>query len=274
MCPPTAQQGGHRRYGEREVRRLYRILALRSLGFRLEEVGSLLDVDDAAGLLDTTRLQLDRVERDLEQIERLRKRLVRVVAAPERSEEPSADQLIKTMEAMTMTIHLGRLYTRAGDDGQTDLDGRRRVAKTDVEVEAVGAIDELTSHLGLAAAVLDSASPVRDVLARVQADLFDLGARRLSPEHVAWLEERCDEHNAALSELDSFVLPGGSQASAQLHVSRAVCRRAERRALAVPEPIGEAIRYLNRLPDLLYILARAVNTVPEQLWGPARSEPS
>jgi cob(I)alamin adenosyltransferase len=185
-------------------------------------------------------------------------------------------------------VRLTRIYTRGGDQGQTSLGDGRRVPKTDLRIEACGTVDELNAAIGLVLA-LGPAGALSAWLARVQNELFDLGADlsvpeggtgerlRVSPDQVAWLESRCDEANAPLEPLSSFVLPGGSERSARLHNARTVCRRAERRvvALAEREPVNaSALAYLNRLSDLLFILARAANAsagVDEPLWVPGAS---
>jgi cob(I)alamin adenosyltransferase len=176
-------------------------------------------------------------------------------------------------------VRLTKIYTRGGDAGQTSLGDGSRVSKLDPLVRAYGAVDELNSILGWAQV------EVRDPrLVRIQNELFDLGADlsvpfapedgklRIAQDAIDRLEHDCDDANATLSELRSFVLPGGSEAAARLHVARSTCRRAEREALAVGEqrelnPL--ALVYLNRLSDLLFILARAANTDGEEpLWRP------
>jgi cob(I)alamin adenosyltransferase len=179
-----------------------------------------------------------------------------------------------------MTVNLTRIYTRLGDDGETHLGDMSRVAKTHPRIEAYGAIDELNAQLGVALATPGLPERSAAWLRRVQNDLFDLGADlsvppggererlRVAPEQVTWLEQACDEVNAGLEPLRSFVLPGGSPTAAQLHVCRTVCRRAERRTLDVPDANPEVLRYLNRLSDLLFILARDANRGEEPLWEP------
>jgi cob(I)alamin adenosyltransferase len=182
-------------------------------------------------------------------------------------------------------VRLTRIYTRGGDAGQTSLGDGSRVSKTDPRIEAYGTVDELNSALGL---VLAAGPPVefRPWLERIQNELFDLGADlavpledarerlRIDPRQVEWLEQLCDLVNARLEPLRSFVLPGGTEAAARLHVARAVCRRAERRAVALGELARvnpAAVAYLNRLSDLLFILARASNADAgraEPLWKP------
>jgi cob(I)alamin adenosyltransferase len=182
-----------------------------------------------------------------------------------------------------MTVNLTRIYTRLGDGGETHLGDMSRVVKTHPRIEAYGTIDELNAQIGLALAVAGLPGDYADWLGRIQNDLFDVGADisapedpkrerlRVLPEQTAWLEERCDEVNATLTPLKSFVLPGGSPAAAHLHVCRTVCRRAERLAIACGEEVSaEVVRYLNRLSDLLFILSRGANDGDEPLWEPGR----
>jgi cob(I)alamin adenosyltransferase len=181
-----------------------------------------------------------------------------------------------------MTVNLTRIYTRLGDGGETHLGDMSRVPKTHPRIEAYGAVDELNAHIGLARTVDGLTERYGEWLARVQNDLFDLGADlavpaggererlRVRAEQVAWLERACDEVNETLAPLRSFVLPGGTRAAAQLHVCRTVCRRAERRALDVEDANPEVVRYLNRLSDLLFILSRGANGGEEPLWEPGR----
>jgi cob(I)alamin adenosyltransferase len=182
-------------------------------------------------------------------------------------------------------VRLTRIYTRAGDTGETSLGDGSRVRKVDRRIEAFGTVDELNSHLGVALTSSDVPAAHRSTLERVQNELFDLGADlsvpfdvggRLRVEQAAVdrLEADCDRFNAELEPLRSFVLPGGTELAAGLHVARAVCRRAEREALAAAERVEInplAIVYLNRLSDLLFILARDANAAaanPEPLWKP------
>ena len=182
-----------------------------------------------------------------------------------------------------MTINLTRIYTRLGDSGETHLGDMSRVPKTHPRIEAYGTVDELNSHIGLALTVEPMPEHYADWLRRIQNDLFDVGADisapedparerlRVLPEQTAWLEARCDEVNATLAPLKSFVLPGGTPAAAHLHVCRTVCRRAERLAIACAGELNpEVIRYLNRLSDLLFILGRGANGGDEPLWEPGR----
>ena len=184
-------------------------------------------------------------------------------------------------------VRLTRIYTRGGDAGETSLGDGSRVPKLDGRIAAYGTVDELNSLLGVVLAG-ECPAAVRDVLLRVQNELFDLGADlsvpldkadrlRVAESQVEALEQDCDRFNEDLPELRSFVLPGGGEAAARIHVARAVCRRAERDALAtsgVHEINPVVLRYLNRLSDLLFILARTANAVEgreEPLWKPGSS---
>ena len=173
-------------------------------------------------------------------------------------------------------VRLTRIYTRAGDRGETSLGDGSRVSKLDPRIAAYGLVDELNSQIGLA--LVEAPEPMRELLTRIQNELFDLGADlsvpggdrlQVAQTQIDALEQACDTWNAELPPLKSFVLPGGSEAAARLHVARTVCRRAELAALRV-EPVSElALAYLNRLSDLLFILARAANAGgDEPLWKP------
>ncbi|OHE85237.1 MAG: ATP:cob(I)alamin adenosyltransferase [Lysobacterales bacterium RIFOXYA1_FULL_69_10] len=166
-----------------------------------------------------------------------------------------------------MGNRLSKIYTRTGDDGTTGLGDGRRVDKDSARVEAYGTVDEANSTIGLvlAAPVPDD---VRVLLTAVQHQLFDLGGELCIPGHAAIfdadierLEQRLDEFNADLPALKDFILPGGGEAAARCHVARTVVRRAEREAVALSrleEVRPEAVRYLNRLSDLLFVLARVL----------------
>lgn len=195
-------------------------------------------------------------------------------------------------------VRLDRIYTKGGDRGETSLGDGSRVAKDDLRVAAYGDVDELNAVLGLAVCEADAALAAG--LSRLQNDLFDLGADlcvpqspeemppegdapgksrlRVTAAQVTALEEWIDRVNAALPPLTSFILPGGSRLAAQLHVARTVCRRAERAmvALARAQTLNPAaLHYINRLSDLLFVLARAANPPGEEpLWQPGGGRPA
>lgn len=183
-----------------------------------------------------------------------------------------------------------RIYTRRGDAGETGLFGGQRVRKDDLRVEACGAVDELNSLLGVASAHTEDPDFTR-LFARLQSDLFALGAdlatpaeagkqhgrvtiARVGPERAATLETEIDRLEAELEPLTRFILPGGALPAAALHLARAVCRRAERRCVSLARAAAinpEIVRYLNRLSDLLFVMARAANRrhgVPDVTWEP------
>jgi cob(I)alamin adenosyltransferase len=182
-------------------------------------------------------------------------------------------------------VRLTRIYTRGGDQGETSLGDGRRVAKHDLRVAAYGTVDEANACIGLAR--LHASGELDALLGRLQNDLFDVGADLATPERenpphpplrvtadqVERLEREIDQCNADLAPLESFVLPGGTALAANLHLARTVARRAERDVtrLMQAEPVNrEALRYLNRLSDLLFVLARQANEkgARDVLWSP------
>lgn len=188
-----------------------------------------------------------------------------------------------------MAVHLTRIYTRTGDDGTTALGDLSRVPKTSPRVGAYADVDETNAAVGVALAhSREQLEPaVCTLLRSVQNDLFDVGADlstpvrpdpsypplRITEAYVARLEQACDTYNPRLRKLDSFVLPGGTVAAAQLHVARTIARRAERSAWALVEAEPDTTsllptKYLNRLSDLLFILARLANPGGDVLWQP------
>jgi len=186
-----------------------------------------------------------------------------------------------------MAVHLTRIYTKAGDTGSTRLVNNELISKTDPRIGAYADVDECNAAIGVALALGHLDPEVREVLTRVQNDLFDVGADlanpvepepaypplRVTEEYVTRLEGWCDEFNGRLSKLDSFVLPGGTGGAALLHVARTVARRAERSAWAAitadPDRTSTLpAKYLNRLSDLLFILARTANPGGDVLWVP------
>ena len=182
-------------------------------------------------------------------------------------------------------VRLTRIYTRGGDQGETSLGDGSRVSKLDCRIGAFGTVDELNSAIGVVLAG-DVPEVMREPLTRIQNELFDVGADlsvpwgvtdrlRVEQPMIDALEQLCDDFNADLPELRSFVLPGGTEAAARLHVARTICRRAERDVLLGAQEVDLnplVLRYLNRLSDLLFILARAANAGgDEPLWKPGSS---
>ncbi|MHB8623012.1 MAG: cob(I)yrinic acid a,c-diamide adenosyltransferase [Sulfuricaulis sp.] len=182
-----------------------------------------------------------------------------------------------------MGHRLTKIYTRTGDDGTTGLGDGSRVRKTSQLIEALGAVDELNSVVGVLLAH-DLSEEIRAVLTDIQHDLFDLGGElsipgriTVSEKQVIRLETTLDKFNADLPPLKEFILPGGSEAAALCHLARTVCRRAERCAIHIMEKEtvnSVATKYLNRLSDLLFVLARALNAYagrPDVLWQPGKN---
>lgn len=189
-------------------------------------------------------------------------------------------------------LAINRVYTRRGDRGETSLAGGQRVPKDSARIEAYGTVDELNSFLGAARVTAAEAGllPLAAILLRVEHELFNLGSvlatlpedahpkqARVTDADVAQLESEIDRMNAELPPLRSFVLPGGGRLNAELHICRTVCRRAERATVALGrvEPVPpEAVRYLNRLSDALFVFSRWASHVtgaPETLWEPNQS---
>lgn len=188
-------------------------------------------------------------------------------------------------------VKLNKIYTRTGDDGTTGLvDGTRR-AKHDARMEAIGAVDEANSAVGISVVALDGTDANHAALVRIQNDLFDLGADlatpgsdftpsemvlRIVPVQADWIEQQIDALNETMAPLTSFILPGGSEAAARVHIARAAVRRAERAmtALGEAEPVNPAaLAYINRLSDYLFVLARAINAAGsgDVLWVPGQN---
>lgn len=189
-------------------------------------------------------------------------------------------------------VLLSRIYTKGGDKGKTSLGNGQRVLKSDLIIKTIGEVDEANAFIGWAYAL--SISPIRDILKRIQNDLFDVGADLCMPENgnsqssklkitdkqVEKIEALIDELNSSLPPLTSFILPGGTQLGSALHLARTVVRRAEREAVALQNEMAinpNLIKYLNRLSDLLFVIARYANTRltegnnEEILWIPGKS---
>ena len=187
-------------------------------------------------------------------------------------------------------VKLNKIYTKTGDDGTTGLVRGPRRSKADLRIEAFGTIDEANSLIGLARTGTQSMPKVDTILARVQNDLFDVGSDlatpgedgpdekslRITAVQTEWLEKQIDHFNDGLAPLTSFVLPGGTPLAAQLHMARTVTRRAERLVVALiaeeSDVNAEVLRYVNRLSDLLFVLARVANAngLKDVLWAPGR----
>jgi cob(I)alamin adenosyltransferase len=186
-----------------------------------------------------------------------------------------------------MAVHLTRIYTRTGDDGTTGLSDFSRVSKNDARLAAYADCDEANAAIGVAVSLGHPDEQMLNVLRQIQNDLFDAGADlstpvveepghpplRISQSYIDRLEAWCDQFNAPLPALDSFVLPGGTPLSALLHVARTVARRAERSAWLAIEAHPDSVsvlpaKYLNRLSDLLFILCRVANPGGDVLWQP------
>lgn len=186
-----------------------------------------------------------------------------------------------------MAVHITRVYTKVGDNGTTALGDGARVPKTDSRLAAYADVDEANAAIGVAVAMGGLDTELTDVLRAVQNDLFDVGADlcapvvpdpkypplRITEEYVTRLEGWCDEFNARVPKLNSFILPGGTAGAALLHVARTVTRRAERSTWRLIEDDAErtnavAARYLNRLSDLLFVLSRVANPDGDVLWAP------
>ncbi len=186
-----------------------------------------------------------------------------------------------------MAVHLTRIYTKTGDDGTTALGDMSRVVKTHPRIAAFADVDETNAAVGVAIALGQLPEEVAVLLLQVQNDLFDVGADlctpvvenpaypplRITDEYVERLEQACDEYNARLTKLNSFILPGGTPGAALLHVARTIARRAERNTWALldadPEHTSRTVAlYLNRLSDLLFILSRIANPGGDVLWQP------
>ncbi|CAB5239913.1 unannotated protein [freshwater metagenome] len=185
-------------------------------------------------------------------------------------------------------VHLTRIYTKTGDDGTTSLGDMSRTSKNDPRLEAYATVDEANSSIGVVLSTDQLDADVRTLLIRIQNDLFDVGADLCTPvsdapafeplrvleSQITYLEEQIDAYNESLEPLRSFVLPSGTPAASHLHVARTVTRRAERCTWAAIHAFGGGVnpltaKYLNRLSDLLFVLARVANkTIGDQLWVP------
>jgi cob(I)alamin adenosyltransferase len=284
LVPSERSEGGHRRYSQRDVARLYRIVALRSLDFSLSDIATTLESDPAA-LPELIRAQLERVETGLALQSRLRSRLERLLASLERDHAPTPDHLLEALEAL-MTVRLDQIYTRNGDSGETELADGQRVEKTDPAL-GVADLEGVSAHLGAAVVSGMLGEEHAQWIRRIQNDLLDLGAdigrpfdegaadsdQRVDADYVDWVEQACEQANSSLAPLRSFVIPGGPAPAAELHLARVACRRVERLVVGLPRINPEVVRYLNRLSDLLFILARTASKDAELVWRPGAHVP-
>jgi len=178
-----------------------------------------------------------------------------------------------------MGYRLSKIYTRKGDDGTTSLDGKNRLLKNALQIEAVGTLDEANCALGLVLTQAGIDEKMHALLTQIQHDLFNLGGELCPPhravitaEKIAWLEQQIDHWNETLPPLKEFLLPGGTPASANCHLARAICRRAERCLVALNQQeklFTESLRYVNRLSDFLFVAARILaknENCEEVLW--------
>ena len=303
LAPASRSEGGHRRYGPQQRARLLRILALRELGVPVERIGRIADGDDPHALAQVLGDHRGVLEQQRAVLSRALDRIDRLIAAPvnassSAAQPPDSQTTLDLLEGIAMSIALTRIYTRTGDDGSTAVGSPDRVAKTDTRIEVIGAVDELCAAIGMALPRCPE-GPVSAALWRIQNELFDLGADlavppaagstsdsapeagmegtgnpstvRISAEYSARIERDCDRFNAGLTSLRSFVLPGQSSPASEIHFARAVCRRAERCAWHLHDINPQILRYLNRLSDLLFILARTTAEPAELQWQPAGS---
>jgi cob(I)alamin adenosyltransferase len=264
--------GGHRRYSDLDVRRLYEITALRQLGLSLAEIADV--VDDSAALPRTMERQLRRVQDQVASLTRLNDQLLRLTQNLTKGRFPDASDLINAMELTTMSFSFDQIVSRTGDDGTTGLADESRVNKSSGIVAAMGDVDELQSSLGVVIDHPESSAEVVEALRHIENDLMDLGADlaqpateavgRLTDGHTDWLEAQLRDLARGLDDVPLPILPTGGAVSSHLHVARTVCRRAERSVVAARSGADDTCtRYLNRLSDLLFVMARAAATYTE-----------
>lgn len=270
---------GHRRYHDQDVRRLYEITALRQLGLSLAEIAGV--VDDSAALPRTMERQLRRVQDQLGLLTQLQDQLLRLTRNLASGRHPDSSDLINAMELTTMTFSFDQIVSRTGDDGTTGLADESRVNKDSRLVAAMGDVDELQSNLGVIIDHPEGSAEVGEMLRHIQNDLFDLGAdlaqpttddtAQLTDNHTDWLEEKLRLLAESLDDVPLPILQTGGALSSHLHVARTVCRRAERSVVAArPEVDDPCKRYLNRLSDFLFVLARTTATYSESartIWS-------
>lgn len=280
--PSERSLGGHRRYREEDLLRLRQILVLRRCGFGLEAIRHLLDAGSRQEALGLARRQLERAELELEVGRRLRLRLQRFTALLAGSEPRSIDQLIAEIEEEGMNEKLDPITTTLGDVGETDLADGSRVPKTHPVIAAASAVEALHAELGRVLVETGPAPAHRVWLERIAHELIDLcsdlaapagseDGPRIGPGYVEWVERASLEAGAGLESLDTFVAIFPTPAAAGVNTCRTACRRAELAVFAVDGANPQIGRYLNRLSDLLFLIARAEAKGDEVRWQPGPS---
>ena len=273
--------GGHRRYRRAELR-LRRILILRRCGFGLEAIRHLLAAESREEALAMARRQLERADLELEVARRLRLRVRRFTELLAGPGGGSIDQLIAEIEEEDMTEHLDPITTGLGDSGETDLADGSRVAKTHPLIAAAGEVEALLAEVSRVLAETEPQPTHRAWLERIAHELLDLccdlaapasseDGPRIDAGYVEWLERASREAGAGLDQLDTFVAIFPTPAAAGLNACRTTCRRAELAVFAVEDANPQIGRYLNRLSDLLFLVARAEAGGGEVRWRPGRS---
>lgn len=280
--PAERSFGGHRRYRHADLLQLRRILVLRRCGFGLAAIPNLLATGSSAEALALARRQLEQVELELEVRRRLSRRLRRFTELLAGSEPKSIDQLIAEIEEEGMNEDLNPITTALGDAGETDLADGSRVPKTHPVIAACGAVETLLAEVGRVLAETDPAPAVRAPLERITHELIDVCCDlaapasldrppRIGAEYVEWVELATSEAGKGLESLDTFVAHFPTPAAAGINACRAACRRAELAVFALEGANPQVGRYLNRLSDLLFLLARAEAGSREVRWRPGES---
>ena len=272
LNPDRARDAGHRRYSDAELHRARRLLALRDLGLTIADLRTLLDGEDSEPASAILRAQAGRIDDEITRLTALRHRIDTRLA--------DGRETLALLEDIAVNFVLTQIYTRDGDDGTSAVSPDVRIPKTEQRFEVLGDVDELVTAIGMAVAA-PGAQDV-ELLRGLQNDLFDVGADLTMDQAEGWhvdagyvtrLENACDRAKTRVTPAESFVLPGQSLFTAALHHSRAICRRAERHSWALTDTNPHLHRYLNRLSDLLFLLARAHEPAPEPMWRPQAHEP-
>lgn len=281
LRPGRRTAAGHRRYSEAEIARLYAITAWRQLGLSLAEVAAVLEPATDDLVSQTVRRQLSRVAEHVDALTDLRQQLEVLDRQLARGGTLGTEDLINATELTTMTSRLESIVTRTGDDGTTSLSEGDRIPKTDPILVAMGDIDELQASLGVIVSHPEASSELSDALREIINDLFDLGSdlgraqgdtRQLADDRTDQLEEQIRTQGGAVGDVALPVLPTGGAISSLLHVARTTCRRAERSTVGARRSDAEpGVRYLNRLSDLLFVMALACANEYEPartVWAP------